>query len=338
MRYRTLISITLGAVYFLILIGGIVRSTGSGMGCPDWPTCFGQWVPPTKAEELPSNYKENYSAYRDKKNQRFAAFLEAIGMKQTAYRLRNDESIRKEADFNAVKTWTEYINRLVGMVVGLLVTAVFIVSVSYFKSKKSVVITAGLALLTVIVTGWFGSIVVSTNLTPWTVTLHMALALVTVALLVLTKFLVENKEEVIQKPMFVWLSAGLLLTVIQIFLGTQVRESVDQVATNNPDRTLWVGQLGTVFLVHRSLSWLLLIVNAFIGWRVYQAGWVREGITLFIVLAVSLISGAAMSWFDIPAFLQPVHLLGGALLFGVQFSLWLNYRPVCVSTFQLKTT
>lgn len=338
MRYRTLINITLGAVYFLILIGGIVRSTGSGMGCPDWPTCFGQWVPPTRADELPSNYKETYSAYRDRKNQRFASFLEAIGMEQTAYRLRNDDSIRKEADFNAAKTWTEYINRVVGMVVGLLVTAVFIGSVSYFRMKKSVVITAGLTLLTVIVTGWFGSIVVSTNLTPWTVTLHMALALVTVTLLVLTKFLVENKEEVMQKPMFAWLSAGLLLTVIQIFLGTQVRESVDQVAAIHADRTLWVGQLGTGFLVHRSFSWLLLIVNAFIGWKVYQAGWVRQGITLFIVLAVSLISGAAMNWFGIPSFLQPVHLLGAALLFGVQFSLWLNYRPLGISTFQLKTT
>lgn len=50
--FRGLLVATAGMTYLLIVIGGIVRITGSGLGCPDWPTCYGQWIPPMRMDAI----------------------------------------------------------------------------------------------------------------------------------------------------------------------------------------------------------------------------------------------------------------------------------------------
>jgi len=110
------------ALFILILAGGVVRSTGSGMGCPDWPKCFGRYVPPVKEAQLPTNYRTEFVSHQLKKNLNFAKLLNALGYTSLASKIKSDTSVinRQQEQFNAAKTWTEYVNRLIGAFTGIL--------------------------------------------------------------------------------------------------------------------------------------------------------------------------------------------------------------------------
>jgi cytochrome c oxidase assembly protein subunit 15 len=324
--YRLSLS-TLIAVYVLILVGGIVRSTGSGMGCPDWPTCFGKWVPPTSADQLPENYKEIYSNYRHEKNIRFAKYLNVIGLSSTAEKILEDESIREEADFNALKTWIEYINRLIGVIIGLLIFAVFVSSIRFWNAQRSWTVVALFTFLMVGFQGWIGSFVVSTNLTPWTITVHMFLALVIVALL--TWIIHQTSRD--SFPVFKvaglnpWVIGGLIALLFQILLGTQVRESLDQVARTIANRNDWIASLGTDFIIHRSFSWIVLIIFAGILFKLIQSEGARSfGLGVFLLLLCTVLSGVGMAYMSVPPALQPVHLGLASISFGTLFLLALK--------------
>ncbi|MGF1636034.1 MAG: heme A synthase [Cyclobacteriaceae bacterium] len=323
--------ITVFAIYFLILVGGIVRSTGSGMGCPDWPKCFGSYIPPTNVDQLPENYKEVYASKRERKNIRFAGLLQTIGMEATAEKILNDESILEEADFNVFKTWTEYINRLIGAIIGLLILITAIVSLQYRKSDPVLTILSWIALVLLLIQAWLGSVVVSTNLLPWLITVHMVLALVIVLLLIYVHYrskigglkgiVLKDKSSLKMISIFC-----IVLLLVQVILGTQVRESVDNIAAqmNGLERMSWVNQLGISFMIHRSFSILLLIVHALLIKKIYDATVYRHplrnvAIVIGIVISLEIVSGIIMAYFGIPAFLQPLHLLFGTLLVGLVY-------------------
>lgn len=334
---------TLASVYFLILVGGIVRSTGSGMGCPDWPKCFGSWIPPTEVEQLPSDYKEYYAQQRAEKNVKFTSYLDFLGFANLADEIRNDDSILVEDDFNALKTWTEYVNRLIGALVGLFILVSFILSISFIGFDTKVFSFSLLTLITVGIQGWIGSIVVSTNLLQWMITLHMLLALVIVALLTYIVFRVR-KDQV--SPLNVSFSQGInatiillmVLSIVQIMMGTQVRESVDIVAESldHTQREVWIDKLGLIFYVHRSFSILVLLAHLYLVFRVVyfygnQGNLILYSTVLLIVIIAEIASGAIMAWFAIPRIAQPVHLLLASVAFGLQFYIWLKVKPSSLS-------
>lgn len=318
---------TLVAVYILIIVGGVVRSTGSGMGCPDWPKCFGQWVPPTSVTQLPEDYKEQYAEYRHKKNIKFAGYLDALGFDETADRILNDESIRVEADFNPVKTWIEYFNRIVGVIIGLLIFAVMVYALRYRKTHRTLTILSIATFLLVGFQGWIGSFVVSTNLTPWTITVHMFLALVIVLMLVYLvhqagNFNATNWREKVAPPLVIFC---IVLMFAQILLGTQVREMIDLANASGAARENWISEAGLRFIVHRSFSWAVLIAHVFLVLKLRQTeGGNVFALSVILLILGTILTGIGMAWFAIPAFLQPVHLVLATVTLGLEYMLLLR--------------
>ena len=140
----------------------------------------------------------------------------------------------------------------------------------------------------------------------------------------------ENKtslpksQDTLLKPLVI---VALIFTLIQVYLGTQVRESIDMIAEslNHEQRNLWIDMLPSTFVIHRALSLLVLAVNAFVLIRAFdqENKAIRKisllaGVLVFAEIAV----GFSFMLFDMPKFLQPSHLILACLLFAIQTKLY----------------
>ncbi|GGH05803.1 heme A synthase [Sphingobacterium alkalisoli] len=333
-RFIKINRITIVVLFLVITAGGVVRSTGSGMGCPDWPKCFNQIIPPTDVSQLPEGYEEQYIAGRAAKNQRFANVVDLFGSADMADRIRNDKSILVHEEFNAAKTWTEYINRLVGVVAGfcLLFSALF--SATYIKTKPSIFIWSVLNLFAVVLQAWLGSIVVSTNLMPWIITVHMLLALIIVAISIYTFYIattLRNKTILVNyqyASVKVLAVISIIVTLVQVVYGTEVREVIDHLNDQGVLRSNWIDSIGKSYHIHRILSYVtfaitilffFLVKNRFSRLSLQSRyAW----IVLFLV-CLQMLSGLIMAHFDVPAFAQTTHLVIASLFFGAQYYLML---------------
>jgi cytochrome c oxidase assembly protein subunit 15 len=306
-------------IFLVVFAGSFVRMSGSGMGCPDWPKCFGQWVPPTELTELPANYRETYLLKRQKKVEKFCAFLNRLGLAKTAKQIQNDPSVYVEEAFNARKTWTEYINRLAGFVAGNAMLLSFVWLLLFYRKRKWILLTA-LNLILMGIEAWFGSIVVATNLVPWTITIHLFLALVIIGLqlYLLHQWSSKNRSDLPNEGSFKLLSwLILLITFYQMFLGTQVREAIDALVKKGYTRAEWIEQLGLPFFIHRSFSWLVLLLLTYLFWKNRRTWHYKRINVAFYLLAAELLSGVALAYADMPGLVQTAHLVFATILFAV---------------------
>ena len=311
--------ITLVLIYLVVIAGSFVRITGSGMGCPDWPKCFGEWIPPLTAEQLPDDYKEKYSEKRVKKINKFSDFLSGIGLDDTAKKLVKDPNLNKEEEFNVRKTWTEYVNRLFGFLAGNGVLLVFLWVLWRYRKRKLVLISfVNLVLLSV--QAWFGSIVVASNLVPWTITLHLLLALIIIGLqLYIIRIVSPSQNKKLQFPsgMSVLIWVCFVITVYQMFLGTQVREYIDELTRQGYGKDDWSEMLGFSFFVHRSFSWMVLVLLGVLAYF-NQVGQKYPSIRwIFILLTIELISGILLAHADLPGLARTAHLILATCILGI---------------------
>jgi cytochrome c oxidase assembly protein subunit 15 len=276
---------TTAATYFLILVGGLVRASGAGLGCPDWPRCFGSWIPPASAAELPPQFDV--------------------------------------AQFNPTLMWTEYVNRLIGVTVGLLILATTISAWRHHRHEPRILWTTVAALLLTGFQGWLGGRVVAHDLAPWIVTVHMIVALIIVQLLVYAVF--ESFRPAARGRLTAesWAVAGLIvLTLIQIGFGTLVRGAIDQALDAGVARDLALSTVGRLDVLHRDLAFAVLAVSAvLVLWLLSRRssapvmGWAYAALSLAVL---QVLLGASMAYVSLAPAAQVAHLTLASLLLGAQ--------------------
>ncbi len=330
-KFHTIAKIAVVLVYLVIIAGAVVRMTGSGMGCPDWPKCFGHLIPPTDESQLQWQPGEVY-----KKGQ-VIILNESLQVAKEEFTsggnldLERWEPYTKHdyAEFNPWHTWIEFINRLFGALAGLGTLVLAIISLGYWKKDKRITVLSWLVVFGMGFQAWLGATVVYSVLEPIRITLHMVMALLIVAMLLYLVYLAKEKRK---NYTFDSRTMGLLivvfgLTLIQIVMGTQVRQFVDEQIdiVGETAKHLWLHQPITSFYIHRTFSIVVVLFNLYLAYRIYN---LNLGLTkinwVLSILLIEVITGMAMFYWDFPFMSQTIHLVLASLLFGIQFYLVLE--------------
>ena len=318
-RFQKLATAALVSVLVLMFVGPTVRVTGAGMGCPDWPMCWGRLIPPTSAEGV------DFSKLPIEKFQRKA---ERMGRDPATI---TEQSLREE--FNPRHVWTEFVNRLTSLPVGFFSLATFIAAFWQRGRRPLVFWMAFTSLALVLVNAWMGARVVYSGLSPGVLTVHLALAMGLLGTLMYcawrgtdSPWRIELDRPVDGK---LRLAVNVLLAVVLLegILGSQVREITDEMAKFrlNVDRSTWTGELEAtwVYVLHRSFSWVVLgaAVWAWMLTRRHRIGGPGrvERVAVGIVL-LQMVLGVVMAQIHIYSWVQVLHVGLAAILLAF---LWL---------------
>lgn len=287
--------------FLVVIAGAVVRTTQSGMGCPDWPRCFGKWIPPTNASELPADF-EKYLGKQD-----------------------------IDHSFNAFHTWIEYFNRLLGVLLGLFAV---IQTILLFRKKNELKKPFRLSLwflFLVILTGLVGAIVVKLNLAHLSISVHLLFAVIMIQIQLLLLLTLHSKTAVITvdnrtKNLFLFFLA---LLFIQSILGTMVRIHVDDIskALDYEQRETWLSDSPIMFLIHRSLSWAVLLAGLYLAWIGRSIPALKNKIfVLAAIILSSMLTGVILFYASMPRAAQPIHLLLATLAITQTVSILLQLK------------
>jgi heme a synthase len=274
--------------FLVIIAGGVVRTTQSGMGCPDWPKCFGLWIPPTDASQLPPDFEK---------------FLKVQDI---------------DHSFNVYHTWIEYVNRLLGVLLGVFAIIQLLLILKRKTENQRAFKLAVAFLVIVILTGLFGAIVVKLNLAHLSISVHLlfALTLTQIELALLMAVTGRLYKKTAGTKIRRALVLLLIVMLVQSVLGTLVRMYVDDVSKelHFEQREAWLAGMPIAFLIHRTFSWMVLASVIYINWYCRKVAALKKYLLRVVVLVLcSLTTGIVLYYLDMPAVAQPLHLLLAAL-------------------------
>ncbi|HIO59718.1 MAG TPA: heme A synthase [Flavobacteriales bacterium] len=300
-------------VYVVVLAGSVVRMTGAGMGCPDWPKCFGLLIPPTSEDQIRWAPETEYSEGRMviERDTLWYATQDHFSI-EGGFNTQNWAPYTRHdyAEFNAAHTWTEYVNRLSGALSGIPILLLFILSIR--SRKRTPIVLASATLGSVLFVSWLGKLVIDGNLIPYSITIHAVSALAILLFLVGLIQYFDGRKVQIKKSLRAWIIASLVLSFIQLVLGTQVREAVDLALEAGIARPNIISSLPDWWIIHRSGVWLLIAIHAL--WAIPMLKTPRFALYAKLAIAILLaqtLSGILFSKFGFPAFAQPIHIVLG---------------------------
>ena len=302
-RFRRAVTVAFALCFAVVLAGATVRATGSGMGCPDWPLCYGCWIPPVSASQLPQDFAQKYAVDGH------------------------------PASFDAVKTWIEYVNRLAGVSAGaaLLVSAVF--AFLLLRSRPSLAWLSMASLAAVVFVAWLGAEVVGTFLAAYAVTLHLLAAYVLLGLLLAQREIVSRavsgpRPEAGRGAVLALILVGLAF-LAQWTLGIQTREQVEASLWGQDYQPLLPADSYDLHKISGVVVGLSAALFAWVGWRARSYNPRLARLTFLCALFVALQAGVGLIlWFaHLPPWAKPLHLAFATGAWSAWFAVVLHLWP-----------
>lgn len=322
--FRRLLFFALFLTFDLIMFGAFVRVTDAGLGCPDWPGCYGKLSP--------------------------------IGAIDS---IRAEAAVRPQGPVTEFKAWVEMLHRYIAAGLGLLVIAIAVMATRIARRAPMAgapgVALAWFTLVWIVLQGIFGAWTVTLKLKPLVVTAHLLGGMVLFGLLLAQSVRVAGHPPIDPRARRFtgWAALALGVLFVQIALGGWVSTNYATLACRDfptcqgswwppmdfeAGFELWrrLGVTGdgealpfqaltAIHVVHRVFAFVVFAVVGGLAWRIHRLdGLQRVAIGLGGVLALQLATGLTNIFLDWPLIAAVLHTGGAAALMGLL--LMVNFR------------
>jgi cytochrome c oxidase assembly protein subunit 15 len=179
----------------------------------------------------------------------------------------------------------------------------------------------------VLVNAVLGKYVVDSFLLPGVVTAHMLLSIGVIYFLV-RALNNQSSSDVIPIANRTWIGINLGLILVQIILGTQVRENMDHVIQDLGERAKdqWVANLDVNYIIHRTFSWVIAVSHLILWNKIKMSPLQKYRHGMMVLIGISFFTGILMAYFALPLGSQAVHLLISLVLIGWHISSWIQTK------------